>query len=118
MENNFAMLDLFASKDIQIPKDLRVAINRYMKQCIQIEYVDGVGTQLVFRFKNNVGASLVILDDPEKKMSPYEVAVIRFAEDNDAWLTYPENGITDKTGLATNLTPVEVGDLLDKIKRL
>lgn len=118
MENNFAMLDLFALKDIQVSKDLRIAINKHMKQCVQVEYVDGVGTQLVFRFPNGVGTSLVILDEPEPGMSPYEAAVIRFTSSSDEWLSYPENGITDKSGLAKNLTPVEVGDLIDKVKGL
>jgi hypothetical protein len=99
-----------------LPEEIQ-AVKPYEDQCILIQHIDHVGTQLVFRFNNQAGASLIILDEPDHEQ-PYEVAVIRFSPGDDDWLTYPENGLTDKTGLAKDLSLDQVTELIGKIQGL
>lgn len=80
-------------------------------------FVPNVGLQFVIGFKNRVGASILFLDYPSEDIK-IEVAVLYFQEDYSKWETYPENGLTDKTGLSKDMTPVELDKLLAKIKEL
>ncbi|MCY7866073.1 hypothetical protein P8918_13720 [Bacillus spizizenii] len=102
---------------VEITAELNMAVKRYSDNCILVQKVEDVGTQLVFRFENNNGASLAVLDSPESGYSEYELVVIRFEPDKEEWLTYPENGIVDH-GLARNLSPVDITNLLEQIKGL
>lgn len=81
-----------------------------------------LGQQFLFRFENNVGASVVILGDPAPGLELCELAVLRFEEGVDSlqtpWLTYPENGVSDKSGLIRNLTLNDVADTLLKLEAL
>jgi hypothetical protein len=99
-----------------LPEEIQ-AVKPYEDQCILIQHIDHVGTQLVFRFLNQTGASLIILDEPDQDQ-PYEVAVIRFVPGDDDWLTFPENGLTDKTGLVKDLSLDQVTELIGKIQGL
>lgn len=121
MENYFGLIESTGPEDINLSPELKSAIKNHESdyRFVSCQYISSVGVQLILRFDNNIGASLIILDQPEPGYSELELAVIRFEppEKND-WLMYPENGLTDKSGLARNLTPIEVGELLGKIKGL
>lgn len=119
MENHFELLDKFPV-NIEVSPQLRSAISKHIEDCTytSFEYVDDVGTQIIFRFPNDIGASLVVLDEPEPGYSEFEIAVIRFEPDNKNWHSFPENGITDKSGIVRNLSYQDIAETLDAIKGL
>lgn len=81
------------------------------------EHPLGIGTQKVYRFKNNYGASVVYGVNTSNIFGLYELAVIKFlsAKDNDYELDYT-TPITDN--VLSFVVEEELFKVLEKIQKL
>lgn len=81
---------------------------------IKIDGIKGFGSQYLFRFENNYGASVVHQWRADSDADLWELAVTKY--EGDIWHLCYTSGITDD--VIPRLTSKEVMDVLRKIKNL
>jgi len=97
-------------------------MKKYHEEHIKVERPHlniGSATQRIYKFPNNYGASIVWGGDltfmRDNAHAPYELAVIRFIDDDEYYLDY-------STGLTTDVfryqNEEQIRDLLKQIKNL
>ena len=94
-------------------------MKKYHEEHIKVErpHLNILGsTQRIYKFPNNYGASIVWGEDYfGHDDAPYELAIIRFIDDDDYYLDY-------STGLTTDVfrhqNEEQIRDLLKQIKNL